>query len=151
MVYIGIDGGKHIGIAIYNDETSLLETKLLDFWDCIKELEGYADTGIHVVIEIEAPQNNKPVFIPKLAGLSKAATLKIAQDVGRVKRESELISEFAKRKGFIVNERTPNKNSMTKASNDFVQNLIKSKNVNFPNSRTNEHTRDAIMLIAYTF
>jgi len=151
MFHIGIDGGKHIGVAIFDDTTRFLETKLLDFWDCIKELETYANTGIDVVIEIEAPQNNKPVFIPKIAGLSKAATLKIAQDVGRVKRESELISEFAKKNGFIVNERTPGKNSMTKSSNDFVQNLIKSKNVNFPNSRTNEHTRDAIMLIAYTF
>ena len=101
-VFIGIDGGRDTGVAVWSGN-EFLELLTTDFWNTIDLIMRYDDEGYEVNIVIEDVSGNKPVFkaIPVYKATignhySKlAAAAKVAQDIGRVKRETELIILFA--------------------------------------------------------
>jgi len=152
---MGIDAGKNTGIAIYYPNLGEIILDTVTFWDCIDIIKV---VNTDITIEIESPSHNKPVFITRFDKQAVFSTLKIAQDVGRVKRESELIIEYRKRNNIPYNERVPGRTSVTKLSNDYVQNIVLQKRIKavkldkktdkyIPKITTNEHERDAFMLI----
>lgn len=97
MVYIGIDPGKHTGIAVWNTGTKTLEVHTFTFWQAIKFLETkkieYEVLNIKWKAILEDPNKNQPIF-EKVGVANAAAKLRIAQNVGSNKRDAQLLHEF---------------------------------------------------------
>ena len=135
-ILIGIDPPK--GYAVWNTDTQRFEAiETTDFWGIIERLDEDA-MRIRTVV-IEAPQKNPPVF-PR-PGQSRAAFLKIAQNVGENKATAKLIAEYARRIGLNVVEVQPTKRSMTKLRPEYFREITGWK------KGTSEHGRDAAMLV----
>lgn len=134
MIYIGIDCGKNTGIAIcYDGKIKLINS---DFWHAFHYIKDTFDTEKTKVI-IEDPSKIRTIYA-KNRHQSKMATAKIAQDVGGVKRESELLADGLEWAGFLVERVKPNN---TKKDAKTI------KRITGYGGRSNEHTRDALMLV----
>lgn len=134
-VKIGIDGGTKTGVAIIGEDNQLM-LLTLNFWTTY-ELIIKQHAPEDVAIYIEDPSKNKPVFHRKTGPKRR---LKIAQNVGGVKRETELLIEGLSREGYLV---IPVRPKHSKWSHDLF-----CKVTGWPiNESTNEHQRDAARLI----
>ena len=142
--YIGIDAGQHTGVAVW-DGKQFLSIVTTDFWGAVSVIEQNPEATIY----IEDPSQNRPVFgllglysktvgshVQKLSALAK-----VAQNVGGVKRESELLIEYCKQKKIKFVAVKPTKNSMTKLTAE------KFRQITGYTARTSEHGRDAAMMI----
>lgn len=137
MIYIGIDAGKKTGIAIWDTESrEILAVKTLDFFKTLIFVGDSFDTDAAKII-VEDPNKIKPIHGAK-KNVSIRPLLKIAQNVGGVKRETELLIEGLEAMGFDVEGTKPRK---TKKDAAYIKSIC-----GFEGS-TNEHTRDAIMLV----
>lgn len=136
---IGIDGGTKTGFAVWDSEKKQFATiKTIDFWEAYEWVCNAYSTE-QCVVYVEDPAQNKSVFNRHTN--NKRQDLKIAQNVGMVKKESELMIRGLKRHGFTVNAIRPQKGSYTKMSAEAFKNLTKYT------GRTSEHARDAAMLV----
>lgn len=135
---IGVDGGKSTGIAIRTAD-NILHLHTMDFWtayDFITNEFTPKDTAVFV----EDPSKNKPVFVSKYNKREVLKALKIAQDVGGVKRESTLLINGLEREGFTVIKMRPKKKKWS--------HKLFCKISGWPEKdKTNEHQRDAARLI----
>lgn len=146
-VFIGIDGSmNNCGMAWWRreDGKGVFEGfRTTDFWNCIEALDSARNESIirreYLLVVIEDPAQNKPVFARK--GVNPQAMLKIAQNVGMVKAATELIVQYCERKGIAVEKVRPTKKSMTKLTAE------KFKALTGCDFKTNEHTRDAAMIV----
>ncbi len=140
MILIGIDPPK--GYAVWNTELKYIsQIRTLDFWGIIDDLHRVAEAPRpeDFKVYIEAPQENKPVWIRK--GQSPQMMSKIAQNVGENKGASKLIIEYMKLHDIEYEAVKPTKNSMTKLPIKQFQAITGWKH------RTSEHGRDAAMLV----
>jgi hypothetical protein len=136
VIWIGVDAGKYTGVAVWNSKSRSLSVLTTDFWGCYNFiLENYGKSQIRIVIE--DPSKTPPVFNKKFVR-SEKARLKVAQNVGGVKRESVLLADGLERAGFTVIRTKPNN---TKKNSVYIKRLTGYE------GRTNEHNRDAIMLV----
>lgn len=139
--YIGIDGGTNTGFAVWDKKERRFEViKTLDFWRVYEYINKYYPAE-HTQIVIEDPSQNKPVFVRRYDPKSVRESLKIAQDVGGVKRETEKMIEGLERKEYKVQRVRPMKGSMTKLTADYFRRITKYE------GSTSEHARDAAMLV----
>jgi len=94
---IGIDPGTRTGIAwrVDNQQMQVATKSLYDAMDIIEDLVKQYGVA-HTRIWIEDARINRPVFD---RGQNHAASLKIAQNVGSVKRDTGLLEEHCKRQG----------------------------------------------------
>lgn len=95
MIYIGIDPGKHTGIAVWDRKK--LELHTFSFWEAVRFLERkfYQCQALKIKLRVvlEDPTQNKPLF-EKKGVANNVALLKIAQNVGQNKRDAQLLHEF---------------------------------------------------------
>lgn len=138
VIYIGIDAGVHNGWAVWDSRKhDFIELKTLDFWPLIDEIEKLE--GSDVVVYVEDPQQNKPVFYRK--GTNSKMKQKIAQNVGGNKAYAQLIIRYlqiANIKHFCVR---PSKSTMTKLNADQFQRLTGYS------GRCSQHARDSACLV----
>lgn len=94
---IGIDPGTRTGIAwrVDSQQMQVATKSLYDAMELITDLVKRYGVA-HTRVWIEDARQNSPVFD---RGQSHAATLKIAQNVGSVKRDTGLLEEHCKRQG----------------------------------------------------
>lgn len=144
--FIGIDPGVETGFAIWNStlkEFRLIET--LTFWGVIKELEAcikidkFYGVTRDLTIVLEDPNLNKPVWLRP--GQDARKHVKIAQDVGKNKRDAHLLHEWCIAHGFVVKLIQPSGKGMSKMKPEAFKNLTGW------NHRTSQHGRDAAMMV----
>jgi hypothetical protein len=153
-IYIGIDGGRDTGLAAWDSSRrEFIEILTTTFWGSIHKIVNYNNyckqNGYELTVIIENPSGNSPVFKAekvyketKGSHRSKiSASAFVAQSVGSVKRESELIIEFCVERSIDHRAVTPGKNSMTKLTAEVFGTYTGYK------KRTSQHGRDAAMLI----
>ncbi|MCP9290034.1 hypothetical protein [Gracilimonas sediminicola] len=134
---IGIDGGVNTGFAVWDrKEKKFAELTSEDFWEVFSTITSLYPPAL-VDIYVEDPSKNKPVFFKKGANNHKKM-LKVAQNVGGVKRETELLIEGLEKEGYEVQRVRP---GSAKWDADTFKNMTKYK------GRTNEHSRDAGRLV----
>ncbi len=138
MILLGIEPGKHTGIAKWLTETKDLEVYTKSFWDTYEFVTSDFDPG-NTVIYAENPGKNKPVFENKgKKKLSRKAFGRKAQNVGMNKQDAFRLIQGFQRKGFVVFQIRPASRKWT--SNEFRDNTGL-------DIRTNEHQRDAAKLV----
>lgn len=131
---IGIDPGKQTGLAVYDRFEKRLEiVARTTFWEAIEFIaQNYPQSQVRRVV-IELPKS-KAVWHNKAT--ARGAIQRTSVNVGSVIREAELLVEYFKRAGYEVITQHP-KGKRT---------AHQVKKITGYQGRTNEHTRDAIML-----
>lgn len=128
-IIIGIDPGKKTGVAIYDRQTKqIVNASISDFWSVYEWLRSVRDDGKIQAVVIEVPRTKHNWHASK-HGTTSA-------NVGGIYREAHLLADGIERLGFKVHRVHP----PGKKSADQV------KRITGYEGRTNEHTRDAIML-----
>jgi len=135
LIVIGIDPGKHTGVAVAKDGKliSLVET---DFWGCIDIIRGYNKENLLCVIELP---RSKSVWHNEAK--NKRAIQRTGVNVGSCIREAELIIEYCKNNK--INYKTQHPEGKIDADK-FKQKTGWEKS-------TNSHKRDAGMLCFSVF
>lgn len=128
--YIGIDPGVNTGIAIYDcSKKQLIECYSSDFWNAVNVLKSYTNACVFV----EMP-GTKAVW--HTAAKSQAAKNRTAVNVGSVLREAELIIELAIKLHDVI---------ICEPSRKIDAQLF--EKITGWEQKTNQHSRDAAMLI----
>ena len=142
--FIGIDPGMETGLAIWNSTLQKFRSiQSVNFWQAIWILEEW-DTRLKVeeielTLVIEDPNLTTHVW-DRYGALGRSAT-KIAQNVGACKREASLILAWCEIKGIKTIAVNPSDRRDTKMKAEAFRNLTKC------NIQTNEHGRDAALLV----
>ena len=134
---IGIDPGVATGVAMLEDGR-FTEFRCLGFWEAY-ELVRQCSSRTTVVIEIAADTYVWQPNARSRAGLGKA--LKVAQDVGAVRREGLLLAQGLQRSGLQVVTRPPRGKVDARR---FAE-------ITGYRGRMNQHKRDAGMLAWYEY
>lgn len=135
---IGIDAGKHTGLAIYNAiSKKLTDLQTVDFWRAYELITRFYDSDSTLVV-IENPNLIKAVFIRGNIANARAQS-KLSQNVGSVKRETGLLAEGLRRAGFTVEEVQPVRSKIKDSK--YFNKLTRWE------GRTSQHARDAAMLV----
>lgn len=136
-IAIGIDPGVNTGYAVWDcKEQKFIELETLDFWDCYYTVLARNKMSGPVLVVIEDPSQNSPVWHGK--GQKINVRLNIAQRVGSNKREAELLIEGFENEGILVRRVRPTQSKW---------NAKTFKNMTGYKGRTNEHKRDAGRLV----
>ena len=134
MICIGIDPGKHTGVAIWDTrEGRFLSLDTMPIHDALDLVRGYANINnrdMQVVFE-DARQRT---------WYGKGDTNAKAQGAGSVKRDCTIWEDFCKDYDIPYWAKPPVKGA-TKVSADYF------KMVSHYQGRTSEHSRDAAMLV----
>lgn len=124
MRVIGIDPGTKTGMAIYDKKSrSLIDVWITDFWGAYGTILAAKEPIDKVIIEVPRCKKN-------WQGAGAAI------DVGGIVREAKLLADGIEKLGIVVVRVHP----QGKHDAAYVKKLT-----GWP-KRTNEHTRDAIML-----
>lgn len=143
MIYIGLDTGAKTGFAVWDsDAKEFTRIETLDFWtaydiiaDAVWKTSGYDKTPT-IVIELPAR------FIYSThSGANRNTAINIATKYGGTRREAELLAARFEAMGFKVITQQPKKGGKTKMKADAFKRLTGYE------GRTNEHGRDAAMLV----
>lgn len=140
---IGIDPGKHTGFAVYDRHTrQLIDLRTSTFWTTVFDLERYLEDcgALNFEVVIEDVTQLKAVFQKQGDGSSRKRE-HIAQGVGSVKRDAELLIQFIEAKGIRLNKMVPRKGGTSKMKVEAFNALTKW------NKSSSEHSRDAAMLV----
>ena len=140
MIYVGIDTGSHTGYAVWNREEKALSevtaVKIHQAMDRIKELaEIYPKREIFV--RVEDPRQRTWFGTERM---TREEERKKLQGVGSVKRDASIWEDFLEDFG-VKYEMVAPKRSITKLTQDAFKRYTGWQN------RTNEHSRDAAMLV----
>lgn len=147
MIYIGIDPGKHTGVAFYeSDKKWLFGHFTRDFWETeriIREFIGDDDASDFCAV-IENPALNKGIYSRynkaiKGAKNPKGVENSIRAGVAKNSRDAQLWIEYFKRLGIKVIEFKPNGKS-PKWSEEYCKKIT-------GEIVESEHSRDAIKMI----
>jgi hypothetical protein len=132
---IGIDGGTKTGLADWNPhQKRFMRIATLDFWSAFFEV--CETDASETLLVIEDPQANRPVF--HRAGVTDRRAMKVAQNVGAVKRESRLLAEGFERAGYRVVLVRPGGRKWDAATFRALTRHV---------GRTSQHGRDAAKLV----
>lgn len=138
---IGIDPGKHTGLAMYETGISKITyTDTTDFWgliDFIDERNSIYPISDTIYI-IEDPGLNKPIFYSRYGNKTTRAYTRIAQNVGMNKEEAKLIIEYMERNRIHHKVIQP-------VTRKWTEKELK-QYTGF-NEKVSQHVRDAIKLI----
>jgi len=153
MIRIGLDPGKYTGLAVYDSElgalTYMQKTTFCGAYSYIVTTYPDPSEVREIVIEVSATKHTwqKAADVKKLAFAPPKyrvnnikIALKIANDVGGVRRESELLALMLENAGFTVTRVEPTGDG--KELNQFAF----KRTTGWP-KQTNPHTRDAAMLV----
>lgn len=131
--YIGIDTGTNTGFAVWNkSERRLVLAESLMIHQAMKKVEGLQHVPGGIFVRVEDARLRK--WIPK------ERSREVLQGVGSVKRDAQIWEDFLQDNG-IPFEMVAPKNNKTKTTAHYFKKLT-----GWP-SVTNEHSRDAAMLI----
>lgn len=134
----GIDGGVSTGLAKWDRRNrKFVEILTLDFWAAYEHV--LQDDPQTTEIIIEAPRLISPTF--SYGESARRKREKIAGNIGGVKRESQLLADGFRRKGFTVTEEKPHG---PKWPDEYF------KRVTGWQGRTSQHGRDAGKLVFAT-
>lgn len=145
MIYVGIDTGTHTGIAVYDNRQRSLEVvgcvmihqamKLVEEW-----IQVAQDKETRIVVRVEDPRQR--TWYEEMSREKERAKL---QGVGSVKRDAtiweDFLTDLSKDHANLEFEMVAPKRNMTKLSSDRF------KVITGWQKRTNEHGRDAAMLV----
>lgn len=134
-VVIGIDPGASCGIA-WRVGKQPMQVKTVSLMQCFAMLAQIVQQhGVaRVKVWIEDARMNRPVFD---RGQSRKATLKIAQNVGSVKRDTDLLEQHCRLLGLSPMMIRPTTAKWT------TQQMLAATGI----SRSSQHARDAAKLI----
>lgn len=143
-IFLGIDGGVTTGVALWSrKENKLVDVCSFSFWDAIRyfdKIVKMAD-GMGVTAVVEDPRLIRPVFGKKSDFSRKQTYGKISQDVGAMKAYTALMVEWLHEKNIPTILVKPSQYTKTKLDAKTFKNMTKW------DKKTNEHSRDAAMLV----
>lgn len=142
MYYIGIDTGVNTGIAIWdNRKRSLLLVETTTIHKAMKVVEEYKQTAANestrIVVRVEDPRQRTWFGTERM---SREEERKRLQGVGSVKRDASIWDDYLKDLD-VEYEMVAPKRNVTKLTQERF------KAITGWEKRTNEHSRDAAMLI----
>ena len=164
---IGIDPGVNTGIAVWTPSLKLLSLATTSAYDSLYAVQQLYRDYPNSIFYIEDPNGDKAAFTSMLNHATKATMLapsqrksalrtsiKIAQDVGKVKAHAQHIIERLESLGAVVVKVNPSRRRKAgKTSDPRLFNMpVKLTSAQFeqltgyPGS-TNEHVRDAATLV----
>ena len=127
--FIGIDPGKKTAIAVYCSITKrIIDVFMTDFWGAYEYLQAEQNNALIKQVTIEVPRT-KSNWHKKGCDITSA-------NVGGIYREANLLADGIERLGLKVVRQHP----QGKVDAEYVERVTGYKD------RTNEHSRDAIML-----
>lgn len=143
-IFMGIDPGQETGVALWDKKNQkFISISTMTFWRTIEWMyhwkESQALHDILLTVFLEDPTQNRPVWIRD--GMEDRRHVKIAQDVGKNKRDAELIHEWCSLQMVECKLLVPGKNSQSKLTPESFKNITKYS------GRTSQHGRDAAMLV----
>ncbi len=145
-LWIGVDPGESIGVAIY-DKVDGLRLYTLSFWKLIEYIQGKVIPQYKTEMKycphfvIENPALNTFIYHQKVNGKNAKEALRIARNVGMNQSDAKRIIEFLERHGLMVEQFRPIGTSQKWNAQYF--NMIYKQPI-----ETNQHVRDAAKLIA---
>lgn len=139
--YIGIDTGTHTGVAIWDGERFLsLDTMAIH--RAMQIVDEYVRSGIDVVVRVEDPRQRTWFGTERM---SREQERKKLQGVGSVKRDASIwedfLSDLCEGKANVKYEMVAPKRNVTKLTSESFKAITRWQ------GRTNEHCRDAAMLV----
>lgn len=140
MIYIGIDTGTNTGIAVWdNRQRSFVSVGCVAIHKALKMVEEYAqkalEAGTKIVVRVEDPRQ-RTWYEP----MTREQERSKLQGVGSVKRDASIWEDFLEDLGVEFEMVAPKRN-MTKLPQSTFNRITGWK------GRTNEHGRDAAMLV----
>ena len=150
MIYIGIDPGESTGLAIWDSRQGKITIMTTTtFWGAINTIKLNSDSPTHIHVVIEDCTQNAPVFgientYRSTKGLHANKLRAVARqgiNVGTVMEKTKLMIKWLEDNNILHSKVRPTKKSATKLKADTFNNITKW------NKRTNEHQRDAAMLV----
>lgn len=140
MIYIGIDTGTNTGIAVWdNRQRSFVSVGCMMIHQAMKMVEEYQqkalEAGTRCIVRVEDPRQRT-----WYENMSREAERKKLQGVGSVKRDASIWEDYLTDLGVEFEMVAPKRN-VTKLSQDRFKVITGWQN------RTNEHGRDAAMLV----
>jgi len=142
MICIGIDTGTETGIAVWNSRTESLvlvsSVKIHQAMEMVCKYKNMAERdGDKLLVRVEDPRQRTWFGTERM---SRETERKRLQGVGSVKRDASIWDDYLRDLG-VSYEMVPPKWNYTKMSQEAFKNLTKWE------PRTNEHGRDAAMLV----
>ena len=143
MIYIGIDTGVHTGVAVWdNRQRSLLyldEIKIHRALELVKQWKDKCKAdGAKLVVRVEDARQRK--WFGHDEWKTEEERKKKLQGVGSVKRDSAIWDDFLSDLG-VEYQMVPPRYNVTKLTQEQFKAITGWK------GRTNEHKRDAAMLV----
>lgn len=129
---VGVDPGVNTGYAEFDRVEKTWELLTLDFWTVFERLRVRVD----VFVVIENPADIRPVF--ERYGVRGKSQLRVAQNVGGVKREAQLLIDGLKRCDIPVAPVAP-----VRAQKWTAEDIRRILGIS---ARSSEHARDAARL-----
>lgn len=141
-IFIGIDTGTHTGFAVWdNRKRTLIDVTSLPIHKAMERVKAYAELeksgGEHVVVRVEDPRQRTWFGTERM---SREEERKKLQGVGSVKRDATIWEDYLTELGVEFEMVAPKRN-ITKMSQEYFKQLTGWK------KQTNEHSRDAAMLV----
>lgn len=143
MLYIGIDTGVNTGVAVWDNRKrsfALVKTmKIHEAMELVRETSERSNAGNsdRVVIRVEDPRQRTWFGTERM---SREEERKKLQGVGSVKRDATIWEDFLKDLGVSYEMVAPKRNKTKLTSRQFKQ-------ITGWETSTNEHNRDAAMLV----
>ncbi len=141
MIHIGIDTGTHTGIAVWDSRSqcfrAIEDVAIHKAMEMVAKYKEIAEKeNVRLYVRVEDPRQRTWYGRP----MTREEERKKLQGVGSVKRDAVIWEDYLTDLGvhFVM---TAPKDSMTKLSAEAFYNITKWK------GRTNEHKRDAAMLV----
>lgn len=143
MIYIGIDTGVNTGIAIWDNKEQSFElltcTKIHKAMAEVERKKAECDSsGTKLVVRVEDARQ-RTWFGTEMMGREEER--KRLQGVGSVKRDCSIWEDYLKDLG-VEYEMVAPKRNITKMTHEYFKAVT-----GWSGGRTNEHTRDAAMLV----
>lgn len=140
MIYVGIDTGTNTGVAVWNNHTRTLElVACMKIHQALKEVERWKsvadESKTKLIVRVEDARKRE--WYEPMAREKERHKL---QGVGSVKRDATIWEDFLTDLG-VEFEMVAPKNNTTKLSQERF------KVITGYAGRTNEHSRDATMLV----
>ncbi len=142
MIFIGIDTGVNTGIAIWDNRKRSLEcvsSKMIH--EAMEDVKRWKESalvnGERLIVRVEDPRQRTWFDTDKM---SREEERKKLQGVGSVKRDASIWDDFLKDLGVEYEMVAPKRNK-TKTTHAYFKAITGWK------QRTNEHGRDAAMLV----
>lgn len=137
MIYIGIDTGVHTGFAVYDSDTKKLDTvQTMKIHEAMRIVKKYKEYGSQKFMVRFEDARQRTWFGHNTAQQDRARL----QGAGSVKRDCQIWEDFLTDEGISFQMVAPKNNATKLTSEQF-------KRLTGYDGRTNEHGRDAAMLV----